>query len=55
MGHKEDLLAGAKKCLVELGYAKTTARDSVKASHTNLASIGYHFGSKDALLTQAMM
>jgi AcrR family transcriptional regulator len=55
MGHKEDLLAGAKKCLVELGYAKTTARDIVKASHTNLASIGYHFGSKDALLAQAMM
>ena len=55
MGHKEDLLAGAKKCLVELGYARTTARDIVKASHTNLASIGYHFGSKDALLAQAMM
>jgi AcrR family transcriptional regulator len=55
MGHKEDLLAGAKKCLLELGYARTTARDIVKASSTNLASIGYHFGSKDALLTEAMM
>ena len=55
MGHKEDLLAGAKKCLVELGYARTTARDIVNASHTNLASIGYHFGSKDALLAEAMM
>lgn len=55
MGHKEDLLAGAKKCLLELGYANTTARDIVAASHTNLASIGYHFGSKDALLTQAMI
>src|SRR4051812_4701962 len=55
MGHKEDLLAGAKKCLMELGYANTTARDIVTASHTNLASIGYHFGSKDALLTQAMI
>jgi AcrR family transcriptional regulator len=55
MGHKEELLAGAKKCLLELGYANTTARDIVKASNTNLASIGYHFGSKDALLTEAMM
>ncbi len=55
MGHKEDLLAGAKQCLLELGYANTTARDIVAASHTNLASIGYHFGSKDALLTQAMI
>ncbi|MEO7222002.1 MAG: TetR/AcrR family transcriptional regulator [Devosia sp.] len=55
MGHKDDLLAGAKKCLLELGYAKTTARDIVAVSKTNLASIGYHFGSKDALLTEAMM
>ncbi len=55
MGHKEDLLAGAKACLMERGYANTTARDIVAASHTNLASIGYHFGSKDALLTEAMI
>jgi AcrR family transcriptional regulator len=55
MGHKEDLLAGAKTALIERGYANTTARDIVAASHTNLASIGYHFGSKDALLTQAMI
>ena len=55
MGHKEDLLAGAKRCLLERGYAGTTARDIVAASHTNLASIGYHFGSKDALLTEAMI
>jgi AcrR family transcriptional regulator len=55
MGHKEDLLAGAKKCLREIGYAKTTARDIVAASGTNLASIGYHFGSKEALMTQAII
>ncbi|MGW0520553.1 TetR/AcrR family transcriptional regulator [Crossiella sp. NPDC003009] len=55
MGHREDLLAGAKRCLLERGYARTTARDIVAASGTNLASIGYHFGSKEALLTQAMI
>ncbi len=55
MGHREQLLEGAKKCLLERGYARTTARDIVAASGTNLASIGYHFGSKDALLTQAMV
>jgi len=55
MGHKEDLLAGARKCLREIGYANTTARDIVAASGTNLASIGYHFGSKDALMTQAII
>jgi AcrR family transcriptional regulator len=55
MGHKEDLLAGAKRVLIERGYSNTTARDIVAASQTNLASIGYHYGSLDKLLTQAMM
>ncbi|MFD8739308.1 TetR/AcrR family transcriptional regulator [Streptomyces sp. NPDC059618] len=53
MGHREDLLEGAKRCLLEKGFARTTARDLVKESGTNLASIGYHYGSKDALLAQA--
>ena len=30
-----------------------TARDIVAASGANLASIGYHFGSKEALLSAA--
>ncbi|MFD3537107.1 TetR/AcrR family transcriptional regulator [Streptomyces sp. NPDC058664] len=55
MGHKEDLLEGAKRCLLEKGYGRTTARDIVAASGTNLASIGYHYGSKDALLQQAFL
>ncbi len=55
MGHKEKLLAGAKRCLYERGYGRTTARDIVEASGTNLASIGYHFGTKEALLDAAMM
>ncbi|PRY01769.1 TetR/AcrR family transcriptional regulator [Allonocardiopsis opalescens] len=55
MGHREDLLAAAKKCLHELGYARITARDLVAASGTNLASIGYHFGSKEALLNVALI
>lgn len=54
MGHRELLLAAARRCLVERGYARTTARDLVAASGTNLASIGYHFGSKEALLAQAL-
>jgi AcrR family transcriptional regulator len=55
MGHREDLLVGAKICLYERGYGRTTARDIVAASGTNLASIGYHFGSKEALLTTAII
>ncbi|WP_055526114.1 TetR/AcrR family transcriptional regulator [Streptomyces graminilatus] len=53
MGHREDLLEGAKRCLLEKGFARTTARDIVKESGTNLASIGYHYGSKDKLLAEA--
>ena len=54
MGHREDLLAGARRCLEQRGYARTTARDLVAESGTNLASIGYHFGSKEALLNEAI-
>lgn len=53
MGHREDLLDGAKRCLLAKGFARTTARDIVRESGTNLASIGYHYGPKDALLAQA--
>jgi AcrR family transcriptional regulator len=54
MGHREDLLTAARRCLEEKGYARTTARDLVAESGTNLASIGYHFGSKEALLNEAI-
>jgi AcrR family transcriptional regulator len=55
MGHREDLLEGAKRCLLAKGFVRTTARDVVKESGTNLASIGYHYGSKDALLAEAYL
>ncbi|GID92802.1 TetR/AcrR family transcriptional regulator [Amorphoplanes digitatis] len=55
MGHREDLLAGAKRCLYEKGYARTTARDIVAASGTNLGSIGYHYGSTRSLMNAAML
>jgi AcrR family transcriptional regulator len=54
MGNRDALLAGAKRCLIEKGYARTTARDIAAASGVSLAAIGYHFGSKDALMNQAI-
>jgi AcrR family transcriptional regulator len=54
MGNREDLIAGAKRCLIDKGYARTTARDIAAASGVSLAAIGYHFGSKDALMNQAV-
>ncbi len=55
MGNREDLLVGAKRCLYEKGYARTTARDIASASGVSLAAIGYHFGSVEALLNAAMI
>jgi AcrR family transcriptional regulator len=55
MGNREALLAGAKQCLIERGWARTTVRDIAAAGGVNHAAIGYHFGSKEALLTQALV
>jgi AcrR family transcriptional regulator len=54
VGHREQLLAAARRLLEERGYAHITARELVSASDTNLASIGYHFGSKAGLLNAAI-
>lgn len=54
MGHREQLLVAARQLLEDKGYAHITTRDLVAASGTNLASIGYHFGSKAGLLNAAL-
>ncbi len=53
-GHREALLEGAVACIGERGFASTTARDIVAASGANLASIGYHYGSKDSLMIEGL-
>ncbi|HEV7652277.1 MAG TPA: TetR/AcrR family transcriptional regulator [Actinophytocola sp.] len=54
MGNREALLEGAERCLVDKGYARTTARDISSAAGVSLAAIGYHFGSKEELLQAAL-
>ena len=54
MGNKEKLLDGALECLLDKGYARTTARDVASAAGVSLAAIGYHFGTTDALLNAAL-
>ena len=54
MGNREALIEGAKTCLMEKGYNRTTARDIATAAGVSLAAIGYHFGSKDDLMNEAM-
>jgi len=56
VGNREALLAGAKRCLLEKGYARATVRDITAASGgVSMAAIGYHFGSREALLTEALI
>src|SRR5690554_4887072 len=54
VGNREALLAGAKQCLYEKGYLRTTVRDIAAAAGVSMAAIGYHFGSKEALLNLAL-
>jgi AcrR family transcriptional regulator len=52
--HRARLLQAARELLREREYGNISARDLVAASDTNLGSIGYHFGSKEALLNEAI-
>jgi AcrR family transcriptional regulator len=54
MGNREKLLQGALECLYKKGYAHTTARDIASAAGVSLAAIGYHFGTTEALLSEAL-
>jgi AcrR family transcriptional regulator len=53
MGNREDLLAGAVACLKAKGWTRSTVRDIAAAAGVNHAAIGYHFGSREALLIEA--
>jgi AcrR family transcriptional regulator len=54
MGNREKLLDGALQCLLEKGYAATTARDIARAAGVSLAAINYHFRTTEALLNEAL-
>jgi AcrR family transcriptional regulator len=55
LSNRDALLLAAKKCLLNKGYNRTTARDIASAAGVSLAAIGYHFSSKEALLTEALL
>jgi AcrR family transcriptional regulator len=54
MGNREALLAAAKACLREKGYDRSSVRDIATAAKVSMAAIGYHYGSREALLNQAL-
>jgi AcrR family transcriptional regulator len=49
------LIEGTLRCLERLPPERVTARAIAEASGANLASIAYHFGSKDNLVTEAVI
>jgi AcrR family transcriptional regulator len=53
--NRQSLLEGTLRCLERLPPERITAREIAAESGANLASIGYHFGSKDALITEAVI
>lgn len=54
MGNREALLVGAKACLREKGYDRTSVRDIATTAGVSMAAIGYHYGSREALLNKAL-
>jgi AcrR family transcriptional regulator len=51
--NRANLVEGTLRCLERLPPERITARAIAEESGANLASIAYHFGSKDQLVTEA--
>jgi AcrR family transcriptional regulator len=51
--NRTNLVEGALRCLERMPPERITARAIADESGANLASIAYHFGSKDNLVTEA--
>jgi AcrR family transcriptional regulator len=53
--NRSTLIEGTLRCLERLPPERVTARAIADESGANLASIAYHFGSKDSLVTEAVI
>lgn len=53
--NREVLIEGTLRCLERLPPERVTARAIAAESRANLASIAYHFGSKEELVTEAVV
>jgi AcrR family transcriptional regulator len=53
--NRSELIEGTLRCLERLPPERVTARAIADESGANLASITYHFGSKDELVTEAVI
>jgi AcrR family transcriptional regulator len=53
--NRASLIEGTVRCLERLPPERITARSIAEESGANLASIAYHFGSKENLVTEAVI
>jgi AcrR family transcriptional regulator len=53
--NRSNLIEGTLRCLERLPHERITARAIAEESGANLASIAYHFDSKDNLVTEAVI
>ncbi|MCW6003310.1 TetR/AcrR family transcriptional regulator [Micromonospora sp. CPCC 205371] len=53
--NRSELIEGTLRCLERLPPEKITARTIAQEAGANLASITYHFGSKDQLVAEAVI
>jgi AcrR family transcriptional regulator len=54
-GSKRRLLDAAEQLFAEKGFEAVSVRDITGLAKTNVAAVNYHFGSREALLSMAMM
>jgi AcrR family transcriptional regulator len=54
-GTRGKLIRATREAIRDVGMPATTAREIVGRASANLASIPYHFGTKDALVAEALV
>lgn len=52
---RDELVRATREAIRDVGMSRTTAREITGRASANLAAIPYHFGSKDALVTEALV
>jgi len=54
-GTRDQLIRATREAIRDVGMPATTAREIVRRAPANLAAIPYYFGTKDALVTEALV
>jgi AcrR family transcriptional regulator len=54
-GTRDQLIQATREAIRDVGLPAATAREIVGRASANLASIPYHFGTKDALVAEALI